>query len=389
MSPCPSPEAAPGPFQDEATAAPSSSGAAAEAAFRGEGGADLVVRALEPGEAARRDAWVEAHPRGTVFHLAGWGRTVERVFGHQVRDLGAFRGDELVGVLPLAECRRLPVGRHLVSVPYGVYGGPLGADETVEAELIAAARRLARELRVGRLELRCEEPLAAVQGATEGLARSDLYVDFRQRLPADPAAVLARFRKDERRLVRRARDRHGLEVSEGPWFVGELARLFAESKQRLGSPGLPLAWFRGLQDELPGKTVLHVVRRGDELLAANLSFVHGRVLHMYYIGTTRDANREYYATSFLIAELMAWGVRRGCAVYDLGRSRADSGAAKFKRNQGFESRPLPYYYDLVRSRGLPALTPSNPRTKTLREAWRRLPAGVARRLSRRASRYLV
>ena len=116
--------------------------------------------------------------------------------------------------------------------------------------------------------------------------------------------------------------------------------------------------------------------------------MHGSVLHMYYIGTTPEANREYYATSFLIAELMAWGIARGCEIYDLGRSRADSGAASFKRNQGFESRPLPYRYDLVRSRGLPALTPSNPRTRALRVAWSRLPAGLARRLSRSASRYL-
>lgn len=345
--------------------------------------AELRIAASGPGDDGRRDALVASHPQGTVFHLAGWGRAVERIFGHRRRDLLAWRGTELVGVLPLARVAVFPGRSHLVSVPYAVEGGPLSQDSGALNALVDEALRQAREERVGRLELRCAED----PGRTD-LAPSDLYVDYRQDLPDDPERVLDRFRKDERRLVRRARDREGLEVSEGPWYVGELARSFQESKQRLGSPGLPLAWFRALQDELPGRTCVHAARKGSELLALSMSFVHGRTFHMYYIGTAPDANRRYFVTSFLIAHLMERAVEQGLCVYDLGRSRQDSGAAAFKRNQGFEPRPLHYRYGLVKSSGLPSLNPSNPRTRLLQDAWKRLPPGLATRLARPMSRRL-
>ncbi len=344
----------------------------------------LRIAPARPGDDAARDLFVDAHPAGSVFHRAGWGRAVERIFGHARRDLCAWRGDELVGVLPLARVAAFPSRAHLVSVPYAVEGGPLGLDRAVERALVDEALRQARAERVGRLELRCSED----PGLADLLA-SDLYVDFRQDLPDDPERVLDRFRKDERRLVRRARDREGLEVSEGPWYVGELARSFQESKQRLGSPGLPLAWFRALQDELPGHVQVHAARRGAELLALSLSFVHGRTFHMYYIGTAPDANRRYAVTSFLIAHLMERAVERGLSTYDLGRSRQDSGAAAFKRNQGFEARPLHYRYALVKSRALPSFNPSNPRTRLLQEAWKRLPPWVAAGLARPMSRRLA
>src|SRR5690606_14177189 len=127
------------------------------------------------------------------------------------RDLVAWRGEELVGVLPLARCGAFPGKKHHVSMPYAVEGGPLGADRAVERALVDEALRVARAQRVGRLELRCTEDLGF-----DDLAPSDLYVDFRQELPKDPGDVLARFKKDERRLVRRAREK--LEVSEGPWY---------------------------------------------------------------------------------------------------------------------------------------------------------------------------
>ena len=57
-------------------------------------------------------------------------------------------------------------------------------------------------------------------------------------------------------------------------------------------------------------------------------------------------------------------------------------------NPDLAPTPLAYRYALLSSSGLPALTPSNPRTKVLREVWARLPGWLARPLSDRLSRYL-
>ena len=86
--------------------------------------------------------------------------------------------------------------------------------------------------------------------------------------------------------------------------------------------------------------------------------------------------------------LQEWCVDHGYRVFDFGRSRKDSGAFDFKRRQGFEPVDLQYRYRLLRDKGLPSLTPSNPKTKRIRETWSRLPLWLTTRLSTPASRLL-
>ena len=336
----------------------------------------LAVRFARAIDEAEIDRLVRAHPEGSIFQRPAWGRAVKRAFGHGPRDLDALRGERVVGALSLMLCRGLTGTRHLISTPYGVYGGPIAENTDVAGALAARACALAEEERVGRLELRCYGDPGLDQ-----LTPSEMYVTFVKDLPADPGEVVTSMRKEERRLVRRARDKHLLELCEGGWFVTDLARLFTGSKQRLGSPGLPLRWFRLLLEELGPDVVIHLARRDREVLAASMSFLDGDSMRMYYIGTTPEANRAYSTTSFMIAGLQEWAIERGFKRFDLGRSRRDAGTVKFKRNQGFEAEPLHYRYALVRSPDLPSFNPSNPRTELLRKAWARLPEWLCKRAS--------
>ncbi len=342
----------------------------------------LLVRAARPEDGPARDRFVRAHAQGTFFHLAGWSRAVERVFGHEPLDLVAWRGDELVGLLPLMGCERPFLGRHLVSMPYAVYGGPLGTGREVELALVAEASELARSAGAGRMELRCAEDLGLE------LNPFALYAAFVHPLPARRADVLARMPKRARAEVRKAVERHGLSLSEGRWYVPDLERLFLSSKQALGSPGLPRAWFEALIEEFGADVLVHAVHKEQRVVAATMSFVFRDTLLFYYIGTTPEANREYSATNFLSTRLQELGVERGLKWFDLGRSRVDSGPYQFKQNQGFEPRVLPYRYLLVRSRSLPSFNPSNPRTGHLRRIWAGLPPWLARSLSGPLMRYL-
>ena len=61
-----------------------------------------VLRLLQPGEAHRWDAFVEACPEATFFHRAGWQRVIETAYGHRTWFYYAERLGEIVGVLPLA-----------------------------------------------------------------------------------------------------------------------------------------------------------------------------------------------------------------------------------------------------------------------------------------------
>lgn len=354
----------------------------------------LRVRELLPGEDARWDAYVARHPLGTFFHLSGWSRVVREVFHHQPHPLVVEQDRRWLGVLPLFFVKSPFLGRNLVSVPYGVYGGVLCESLLAQQALLDAAQALGREHRAGYVELRHLEPRPGERPS------SPLYVTFRQQLPRDPAAVMAALPKKARAEVRRAREpkapgeagkrapSFGLELRDD-CSVEQLYLLFAENKGRLGSPTLPRRWFQALVDEFGKAVVIHrAVDPDGTTLAAVMSFCFQDTVYAYYSGSKGGQNHTG-VNDFVYCAIMEWAVRRGFRRFDFGRSRADSGPAAFKKNMGFTAEPLHYEYLLLRPDArLPEFHPSNPKLELPRRIWSNMPMFVANRLGGMLSRYL-
>ena len=341
----------------------------------GEASDALEIRECSARDDFARDALVRSAGAGSPFHLSAWRRFVEDTYGLASHDLAAWRDGRLVGVLPLTMCRGLMGSRKLVSVPFGVYGGPVSKQASVARSLIEAACALADRQRVSFLELRCvDDPGVDLPG-------TELYWTFVRRLPERAEEVLAGMPKKARAEARKARQRHGLELVEGVWYVNDLAQLFLKNKHALGSPALPPKHFDALLSHLGREAFVHVVRRGQKPIAAVMSFAFQGRLIAYYAGTEPGADRAYGASNFMYMALQEWAVDAGFREFDFSRSRGDSGAFRFKVHQGFEPRPLHYRYHLVGAREAPSFNPSNPRTALLRKTWARLPVGVVRGLS--------
>jgi FemAB-related protein (PEP-CTERM system-associated) len=344
--------------------------------------ADIEVRRGTRADDEERDAFVRAHPQATFFHQSGWRRAVEYALGHEPHDFVARRDGQLVGVLPLMRAPRLVTRGALISMPYAVYGGALGLDRAVEHALMRAAIDDAERLRVGRLELRC------LRDPGLEFARSELYATFIKALPASPDLVLAQMPKKSRAEARKAREKHALRLTEGWWYLDDFFRLYHHNKRSLGSPGLPHVFFWALGKEFGDRARLHVVHRKSEPIAAVMSFLFRGDVLAYYSGTLEGADRECSASNFMYMALQEWSVERGFERFDFGRSRKDSGAFTFKEHQGFAACDLQYRFHLVRDRALPALTPSNPKTKVLRDTWAKLPLRLTTALSNELARYL-
>src|SRR5205823_471727 len=99
-----------------------------------------------------------------------------------------------VGVLPLFHVRSRLFGSTLVSTPNAVYGGPIGDDAEARIALTTAATRLARDLKVGHLELRNQADVD--NGDVEHWHGQDLYVTFRHPIQPNEDAVFGTLHRD-------------------------------------------------------------------------------------------------------------------------------------------------------------------------------------------------
>lgn len=325
----------------------------------------------DPGERRRIDAFAADHPEAELFHRPDWTRGIERGTGQAGRYLVAedHRG-RLAGLLPLTRIRSPLFGSALVSTGFGVGGGIVaGTGMAVEA-LAAAAWSLAERegcpsvtLRGGRLP--------------DGWRREDkVHAGFLRDLPAGDEAILKSIPRKQRAEVRRSLAL-GLEVGpgRGAQALDDHYRVYSESVRNLGTPVFPRSLFEAIARLWGEDCDILTVRSGGRPVASVLSLYFKGVVHPYWGGGTSEA-RALRANDLLYYALMRHASERGCTGFDFGRSKLGSGAYAFKKNWGFEPRPLTYA-----TKGAHRdLDPRSPRYRLQTAAWRRLPLPLANRL---------
>jgi len=322
----------------------------------------LTVRAAGPGDRAAVRAFVEAHPGATPFHLPEWGEAVEKATGHRSVTLVAERGGRVAGLLPLTAVRSALFGSALVSTGFGVGGGVLGEGADALAD---AAWDLARAENLASVELR-GGPVPAGWRPRQGL-----YFGFARDLPQEDEAILTSIPRKQRAEVRRALG-SGLSVEVGR-DVATHYRVYAESVRNLGSPVFPRRLFEAVLEGLDADIL--TVRREGRALASVLSLYFRGTVYPYWGGGTREA-RSARANELIYYELMRHAVRRGCTRFDFGRSKGGTGAFAFKKNWGFEPRPLVY---AVKGEARET-NPLSPRYRLQVALWKKLPLWAANRL---------
>ena len=333
---------------------------------------DLQIRrmaAADAAAAARWDAFVLACPQATFFHRAAWQRLIGDAFGHTTFYLYAERAGRLVGVLPLAQVKSLLFGHALVSLPFAVYAGVASEDDEAATALEAEAERIAQQLGAEHLELR------QLQREHAGWPRQDLYVTFRKPILPDEEANLLAIPRKQRAMVRKG-IKHGL-TSQFDAGVDRFFALYADNVHRHGTPALPRRYFQALRDTFGDDcSVLTVSAPDGRPLSSVLSFHFRDEILPYYAGDD-EAARDLAANDFKYWELMRHACGSGLKTFDYGRSKVGTGPYAFKKNWGFEPRPLHYEYRLYKRDAVPQNNPANAKYRLMIEAWRRLPLGVA------------
>lgn len=331
-----------------------------------------TVKLLQPNDraaAAVWDAFVLACPSATFFHRAGWQKLVGEVFKHDTYFFYAEVDGRIEGVLPLAHVNSRLFGNSLASLPFAVYGGVASSHPAATAALEAEAQKLAVRLGVDHLEFRNVEPRHP-EWPTQ-----DLYVTFRKEIAATEEANMLAIPRKQRAMVRKG-IKNGL-VSKIDADASRFFALYADNTHRHGTPAMPRRYFNALMTEFGSDCeVLTVEDAGGRPLSSVLSFYFRDEILPYYAGDDESA-RDLAANDFKYWELLRRSAARGLKVFDYGRSKHGTGSFAFKKNWGFEPKPLHYEYCLYKSDGIPQNNPSNAKYKLMIATWRRLPIGVA------------
>lgn len=325
------------------------------------------------------DAFVRAHPEGAFFHLAAWRDVVRDAFGHRTHYLSLKENGELIAVLPLVEINSRLFGHTLISNGFCVGGGPLARDEAARLTILQQAEALGRKLKVDYIELR------DAKDAT-GWVRSDgLYANFDRPLLNDEEATLRQMPKRQRAVLRKSLQRGLTATFESK--ADSFYPLYALSMRNHGTPALPRRYFERLLTAFGPDCQVLTVRHEGQPVGSTLIYYYGDRVMPYYMGSGPKA-RDLGSNDFMYWTLMRDASERGYRIFDFGRSKVGTGPYSFKRNWGFEPRPVAHQYRLLNRDTTPNLNPTNPRYRLLIAAWRRLPLPVANTISPLLSRSL-
>ncbi|MGE5723038.1 MAG: GNAT family N-acetyltransferase, partial [Sphingomonadales bacterium] len=263
--------------------------------------ADIRVRHASPSDAEesrRIDSFIAAHPGAQLFHRPQWSFAVERGCGQRGHLLLAEDGEgRIAGLLPLTAVRSPLFGSALVSSGFGVGGGILAEEASIETLLADAASALAVELGCASVELR-GGPVPAGFEPREGL-----HAGFERGLPAGDEAILKAIPRKQRAEVRRAQG-NGMTVTVGRGAEDRRAhfRSYAESVRNLGTPVFPPALFGAMLDAFGEDADILTIWKDGRPVASVLSFYFRGTVFPYWGGGTREA-RALRANELLYFEL--------------------------------------------------------------------------------------
>lgn len=313
------------------------------------------------------DDMVESAAAASIYHRTDWLQLVADVFGHPIWYLQARDANsKLVGLLPLVQQRSLLFGNFLTSLPFFNYGGPLASSELAMSSLLQNAEDLAKQLRVGHVELR-----TGIDSSLGWHLRTD-KVTMLLDLPPTSAALSKQLGSKLRSQIKRA-DRENPQVAVGgSELTDEFYFVFCRNMRQLGTPVYQRDFFQAILERFTDSAQAVVVRVGGKPVAA--------ALLVHYRGTTEipwaaclDSMKPLGMNMRLYWECLKAAVEHGSRRFDFGRSSRDAGTFRFKAQWGAQPAQLYWHYWLPEGEAMPQLHHGNRKMALAIMAWQHMP----------------
>jgi FemAB-related protein (PEP-CTERM system-associated) len=326
---------------------------------------------LDTGAAVNKsgwDAYVCTHPQATHYHLSGWGKIVERVYGYPALYFSAWDGERLTGILPVVLLGGLLRRKSFVSLPYLDYGGICADTPAAGQALYAAVQRELSTRRAGLLDLRH-------RFATQlPLAHYGDKVTMVLRLENNAVQMWKAFGAKLRNQIRKAEKAQLQTQWVGSEGVEDFYRVYVHNMRDLGSPPHSAAFFRSILATFADARLL-LVRLDKQVIGGGLCMEFQDTMLVPWASSLRT----YFhlcPNNLLYWEAIRTACERGLRRFDFGRSSLGSGTYNFKKQWGALEEPLHWQ---ANAQGGDLINEESHATLSWAvEAWKRLPVSVTR-----------
>jgi FemAB-related protein (PEP-CTERM system-associated) len=342
----------------------------------------MIIQTLTAQDCSAWDHYVEHSADGLPLQLTGWRDIFAQTNGYETFYLMACDGSQLVGVMPLFLVRSFLLGNTLTTPP-----GALCADSDGAAgALIEHGQTLAHQVGAKRLVL--QDSRQAWPGE---LQTSSHHVHWLVDLREGEEKLWKGLDGNIRRQVRLAQ-RNGLTVAvdRSGDKLDDFYGLFSRFTHQAGTPVFGRDFLAAIIKTFPGRFNIVVVYHADQPIAAYFQLEMGGLMSGMWGAALPEflsLRPVYLAYWTIISEAVAGGFD----YLDMGRSPANSNAAKYKGQWGGVCRPV--HQQVWSGQAKPAASvtqqlQTDGKMQWLMQLWPKIPLPLARYLGPKLRRHV-
>jgi hypothetical protein len=301
-----------------------------------------LVNESRPLEDPRWTKFVDAHPRSSVFHTAGWLEALRRTYDYEPIAFTTSPSDAgLQSAVVFCRVDSWLTGRRLVSLPFSDHCNPLVRGQADLDSLISALQYRLSQGGFRYAEMRSTESLDTITLPPQSIYSYCFHhIDLR---PDLDALFRSCHKNSTQKKIHRAQH-EGLTYEDGrsEFLLDSFYRLLLLTRRRHGVPPQPKRWFRCLIDCLGGALKIRGAFKDAQPIAAILTLRHKDTL-VYKYGCSDAQFHRLGGMHLLFWRSIEEAKRDGLCVFDLGRSEwSQAGLIAFKDRWGATRSGLRY-----------------------------------------------
>ncbi len=286
---------------------------------------NINISILSPSDEPDWQAYVNSHPDATIYHTLEWRDILYNEYRFEPVYLIAKSGGKVIGVLPMFLVKNL-MGKRLVSLPFSIYGGPVGDSGEIVSALLSKAKEMIMRGVAGSIESKCMP--VGVEELGSASEEKGMKVDLT--ISVDGLWKQLTDRNDVNRAIN-----EGLKfsLSDGDG-IEKFYQLQLMTRKRLGLPTPSLRYYRSFFERMPGMVKLALVKKGDTPVAGGVFFTYKSNV-LYALGASDRGYLSCRPNDLLIWEMIKWSAESGYKRFDLGPTPThDKGLLHFKGKWG-------------------------------------------------------